>query len=281
VLEGRERFNPPGMPNGSWEVRIRDLDTKSETYGAIIEAVARPSADAEGYEIAYAIFPSNVKNRVPFTSPLAAPISQLNPELKDLSITPELAARHLFGEAVSQNRAWRKFLHNMTTEEVTSSFEAAHKIMSEPSYATFKANLDAYEEFGDYGAKPVHPGTNLIGPNARLAAESIFVRQYRAALVLLGRLVSPDMARGASEPVSLATAETNTRPGVYEKFVGASILNIGIFKLALDKVHSDYGGIPMKLAPGSRLEDGANPLADAWICNDTLGKIAKIWYLAG
>ena len=116
--------------------------------------------------------------------------------------------------------------------------------------------------------------------NAALAAESIFVRQYRAALVLLGRVTSPDMVRGAAAPLSLAEAQTNTRPGVYAIFVGAAINHIGIYKLGLDKVHSDYGGIPMKLAPGSRLEDNAVPVADAWRCNQTLGEIADSFYLS-
>lgn len=83
----------------------------------------------------------------------------------------------------------------------------------------------------------------------------MFVRQYRAALILLGRITSPEMAGGANQPESLtlAKASTNTRPGVYQTFVGAAINHVGIYKLGTDKVHSDYEGIPMKLAPGSRL----------------------------
>jgi hypothetical protein len=88
------------------------------------------------------------------------------------------------------------------------------------------------------------------------------------------------MKRGASQPLSLAQGATNTRPGVYAIFVGAAINHIGIYKLGLDKVHSDYGGVPMKLAPGSRLENDATPVADAWRCNQTLGEIANQYYLA-
>ncbi len=40
VLEGREEFNPDGMPNGSWEVRLRDIDPMSMSYGAVLRAVA-------------------------------------------------------------------------------------------------------------------------------------------------------------------------------------------------------------------------------------------------
>lgn len=90
------------------------------------------------------------------------------------------------------------------------------------------------------------------------------------------------MARDASDPssLSLVNSGTNTRPGVYNIFVGAAINHIGIYKLGLDKVHSDYGGIPMKLAPGSRLENDMSPIVEAWRCNQTLGEVADIYYLA-
>jgi hypothetical protein len=167
-----------------------------------------------------------------------------------------------------------------THSQLADEFETILAAIRHPVFSRFLSNLDAYEEFGDFGAKPTHPGTNLVGPNAKLAAESIFVRQYRAALVLLGRLSSPEMAKGAAQPLSLAQWQTNTRPGVYAIFVGAAINHIAIYKLGLDKVHSDYGGVPMRIAPGSRLEDGASPIADAWRCNQTLGEVADIFYLS-
>jgi hypothetical protein len=98
--------------------------------------------------------------------------------------------------------------------------------------------------------------------------------------MLLGPLTSPEMVLGAAAPMGLAGMTTNTRPGVYAIFVGAAVNHIGIYKLGLDKVHSDYGGIPMKVAPGSRLEDGATPVADAWRCNQTLGEVADVLYLS-
>ncbi len=92
-------------------------------------------------------------------------------------------------------------------------------------------------------------------------------------------LLSPLFGIRPAKPLSLAEWKTNTRPGVYAIFVGAAINHIAIYKLGLDKVHSDYGGIPMRLAPGSRLEDGATPVADAWRCNQTLGEVADMLYL--
>lgn len=166
------------------------------------------------------------------------------------------------------------------TADIDSGLDEVLNTISHPDFQRFRENLDEYEAFGDFGAKPTHPGINLVGPNAELAAESIFVRQYRAALVLLGCVTSADMARGAGQPLSLAKSVSNTRPGVYAIFVGAAVNHIGIYKLGLDKVHSDYGGIPMKLAPGSRLENEAKPIADAWCCNQTLGEIADMYYLS-
>jgi hypothetical protein len=162
----------------------------------------------------------------------------------------------------------------MKTREVDEEMRSILSLISHPDFARFRSNLDSYEDFGDFGPRCIHPGTNLVG-NTRLAADSIFARQYRSGLVLIGRVASPDMARGASAPMALSKSQTNTRAGVYGNFVGAAINNIAIYKLGLDKVHSDYGGLPMKVVPGSRLENGSEPLADAWKYNQALGEVAK------
>jgi hypothetical protein len=36
------------MPEGSWDVRIRDLDHQSPTYGSIIQATAAPTGSPRG-----------------------------------------------------------------------------------------------------------------------------------------------------------------------------------------------------------------------------------------
>jgi len=285
VLEGREEFNPSGLPDGSWEVRLRDIDPLSDSYGALLRATVQPTG-SEAYHVVYELRPAPekvAKVRVP--SPLHARIVDLNPALPDigddLKAFPQpvtVSGGALIGAKVEEHKivAKKPLLHS----ELATQFESILRAIRQPVFSRFLANLDVYEEFGDFGAKPTHPGTNLIGPNAKLAAESIFVRQYRAALILLGRLSSPEMAKGAAQPLSLTQWQTNTRPGVYAIFVGAAINHIAIYKLGLDKVHSDYGGVPMKLAPGSRLEDGAIPVADAWRCNQTLGEVADIFYLS-
>jgi hypothetical protein len=291
VLEGREEFNPSGMPEGSWEVRLRDIDSLSSSYGAILRGIVSPTG-AQGYELRYELRPAPKVAKSQIVSPLAQPISQINSDLPDLgsviSAFPEPITISEGNLSSSQSNADHHFeiKKPSTIALLDSNFSKIEETIRHPEFARFLSNLDAYEEFGDFGAKPTHPGTNLVGPNAKLAAESIFVRQYRSALVLFGRLTSPEMAFGATQPfggtkpLSLAEWKTNTRPGVYSIFVGAAINHVAIYKLGLDKVHSDYGGIPMKLAPGSRLEDGATPIADAWKCNQTLGEVADILYLS-
>lgn len=281
VLEGREIFNPEGQKDGSWDVRLRDLDPESGTYGAVACASVSPLGEAMTYQLDYEIMvPVRPIERVPILSPIGQSLATLNPALPDIG-----APLEAFGRPAGRGRSRRGRLSvalsgSMGTGDVSAAVDEMLAVISAKEFVQFRRNLDLYEAFGDFGSKAVHPGTNLVGPNQRLAAESIFVRQYRAALVLMGRISSPDMARGAARPVSLAEVPTNTRPGVYANFVGAAINNIGIYKLGLDKVHSDYGGVPMALAPGSRLETGVEPLQDAWRCNQTLGEMAKILYLA-
>jgi hypothetical protein len=256
VLEGREEFNPSGMRDGSWEVRLRDVDTMSRSYGAILRGIVEPFGD-QSYALRYELRPAPDISKTEIVSPLASPISRINAGLPDLgsdvSTFPSpvtISDGKLF--AADAKRDHRFAIKKAATRAMLDDqFANIQKTIRHPEFARFLANLDAYEEFGDFGAKPTHPGTNLVGPNARLAAESIFVRQYRSALVLFGRLTSPEMAFGAAKPLSLAEWKTNTRPGVYSIFVGAAINHVAIYKLGLDKVHSDYGGIPMVSARSS------------------------------
>jgi hypothetical protein len=284
VLEGREEFNPEGSSDGSWDVRLRDLDPLSPSYGSVIRATVSPLEEKMSYRVRFDLRPANPTPRQePIFSPIGASITALNPSLPDLgSPLAELPGPiGLRGsELVEAEHSLNTSISGaMNTKAVSSALASMLELIAAPQFERFRINLDAYEAFGDFGSKAVHPGTNLIGPNVQLASESIFVRQYRSALVLIGRISSPDMARGASEPRPLSEVTTNTRPGVYANFVGAAINNIGIYKLGLDKVHSDYGGVPMRLAPGSRLETGASPVRDAWRCNQTLGEVAKIFFL--
>jgi hypothetical protein len=284
VLEGYEQFNPEGTPDGSWEIRLRDVDPSSLAYGSIFRVRAVPS-DAQGqYDLHYEIRLDHSRDRVPIFSPLARRIAALSPSLPDLGAALEELPPpvRLDGGQLREHTQVEhslRFHLSMNRPQVDEILRPITELISHQQLATFRRNLDKYEAFGDFGPKAVHPGTNLIGPHRDLASEVIFARQYRAALCLLGRISSPDMAHGATQALPLTRSVTNTRPGVYEKFVNAAVNNVAIYKLGLDKVHSDYGGIPMGVAPGSRLETGAQPVADSWRCNQTLGEIANLFYL--
>ena len=284
VIEGYDQFNPEGTPDGSWEVRLRDLDASSAAYGSIFRINAQPGAKDGCYAIGYEMrMPEDLEPKE-IHSPLEGRITDLNPGLCDLGTSLENLPPvvHVHGEnlvAIDGENPPIDFSDAMSRIDVDQALSSMIDLISHQRMRVFRENLDRYEAFGDFGPKAIHPGTNLIGPNKELASESIFARQYRAALVFVGRVSSPDMARGAADPVSLAQAPTNTRPGVYEKFVTATINNVAIYKLGLDKVHSDYGGVPMALAPGSRMETGVEPAADAWRCNQTLGEVANLFYL--
>ena len=72
---------------------------------------------------------------------------------------------------------------------------------------------------------------------------------------------------------------TDPKPGVYTPFLTAYISNVEIYQLGLDKVHSDYGGIPMRLQPGSRLENGAQPIIDSSRVNRTIAELSFAFYV--
>jgi hypothetical protein len=153
-----------------------------------------------------------------------------------------------------------------------------------PEMSRWAANVRDYERFGDFRDKCVHPGVNLRGPHAQLASEYLLLRAYRSSMILLGPIFDPDMSaaatgnarfRGDPDPLSV-----DPKPGVYSPFLLAHILGIDIYQLGLDNVHSDYGGIPMKRAPGSRLENGIEPIADATRLNRTLAELAFAFYMS-
>ena len=111
------------------------------------------------------------------------------------------------------------------------------------------------------------PGTNLTGQYKQLASEYLLVRAYRASLVALGRAFDQDMIPDSDETVRRSSAKEplkcDPKPGVYAPFLSEYMLDNEIYQLGLDKVHSDYGGIPMNVEPGSSLETGIDPIFDS------------------
>ncbi|NES85630.1 MAG: hypothetical protein F6K10_31840 [Moorea sp. SIO2B7] len=155
-------------------------------------------------------------------------------------------------------------------------------IQTHDKYQTFKNNIVFYLRMGDFRDKCIHDGTNLTGPHPALASEFVLIRAYRKSLMMLGRIADHDMyahTKGGLSPMMASVPlTTDPKPGVYTPFLTAYISNVEVYQLGLDKVHSDYGGIPMQRAPGSRLETGAVPILDSSRVNRSLAEIAFAYY---
>src|SRR5216683_2416071 len=100
------------------------------------------------------------------------------------------------------------------------------------------------------------------------------------SMMLLGRAFSDEMSTATlSAAGPLRRGENDAKPGVYSLYVLAGVLGIQVYNLVLDKVYSDYGGVPMALAPGSRMETGIEPLADAGSALRTAADLAHAFFL--
>jgi hypothetical protein len=102
-------------------------------------------------------------------------------------------------------------------------------------------------------------------------------------MVLLGPIFDHHhMSSAAATGRSILKMSTplvlDPKPGVYAVFWLAYLLNVEMYQLSLDKVHSDYSGVPMRLAPGSRLESGATPVVDSTRLNRAVAELAFAFY---
>ena len=217
-------------------------------------------------------------DRVTIPSPLVVPINALNgtvPDIGDDVASFDDPSKYEKHGSLRQIVHWPAggIKHDTLFNELTRS-------LNDGAFKTWAANVKTYERFGDFRDKCIHPGTNLTGSNVQLASEYLLVRAYRASLVALGRAFDQDMIplptalSQEAEPLS-----RDPKPGVYSPFLNAYILDNEIYQLGLDKVHSDYGGIPMGLAPGSRLETGATPIFDATRANRSIAELAFAFYV--
>ncbi len=276
VFEMREQFTP----SGGFEVRIRDIDSESESFGTTLVCVSSPKP-GNAYSIRYELrAPAKVK-RVRVHSPLERSVSSIT-GLGDIGGPIDSCGEidaSLKGNPMSANIQW-----NGPKSSINASFADFDRILQDtPKFATFKDNALNYLRMGDFRDKCIHDGTNLTGPNPRLASEYLLIRAYRKSLIMLGRVIDADMYKhtlGMMSPVFGGNAiRTDPKPGVYTPFLTAYMANVEHYQLGLDKVHSDYGGVPMKQSPGSRLENGATPEVDATRLNRSLAEIAFAFYV--
>lgn len=276
TLEIRESFEE----NGSWKIRIRDIDEISPSYGAILIVNITPSKGRNGdlYDLSYILREPQISNKTKITSPLTDQISKLNPELAEIN-----ALENTLGEVaftpLNGTINWKS--SRVETEKFFQSFS---KELDAEKYAVFTKNVQDYQRFGDFRDKCIHPGINLTGSNPQLSSEFVMIRAYRASLIAGGRVFDNKMAKrdylesGFTLWNTSNPTEYDSKPGVYTPFLLGYILNIEWYQLGIDKVHSDYGGVPMKLAPGSKLENGIDAIVDSTRANKTLAELAIAFY---
>ena len=263
TLEIRESYNE----SGDWSISVRDIDFKSESYGSIVSSEIVVLDEVE-YKLTFSIFSTSTKACIPISSPLTSAISRVNEELSDIK-NGEKSLKTSFQHSAIISLA-------DSIEEVNDKMAPIRKVFRR--FKSWNANIQTYLRFGDFRDKCVHDGTNLTGENVQLASEYILIRAYRASLIELAAIGDPEMHK----IYGLKSMETgilsDPKPGIYTPFLSAYYLNIGIYRLGLDKVHSDYGGIPMKKAPGSKLETGIEPVYNSDRANRTLADLAAMFF---
>lgn len=271
TLEIREEFEE----DGSFEIRTRDVDGVSSTYGSVL--INRNRATSNGVKVSYELRrPPSVSKRT-ITSPVDSKITDQAKELVDLSSSPDS-----LGQIVNTGGGYNEFSGDFVSDgdnrKATENLDVYAKRIREIC-PDFMRNVKVYERMGDFRDKCIHPGVNLVGTNPQLASEFMPIRAYRMSLITLARIFDDEMCAGADKINMRNVMELDTKPGVYSIFLQAYALNIGIYQLGIDKVHSDYGGIPMKLKPGSRMENGTEPIVDATNLNRMLAFIAALYFV--
>lgn len=273
VLEIRESFDV----NGSMEVRMRDVDCSSSSFGTVIICQVNPVP--EGLNVDYAILEPGHVVKQKLTSPVLSSVSEqtglidLSADVECLGVPVNISGCKKFSCVF--------FCKNPNDLALSQLDDFSKKVRE--IYPQWTKNVEVYERMGDFRDKCIHFGTNLTGDEPALASEFVIIRAYRMSLITMARIFDVCMSAGAhqlniNKYKKSSSAILDTKPGVYAVFLSAYALNIGIYQLGLDKVHSDYGGIPMKIKPGSRLENGIEPIVDATNLNRMLALMAGVYY---
>lgn len=276
TLELREKF----YEDGSWDVKMRDLDYRSPSYGTAVTCTINLCKEAikRGYyRLVYEVYNPEISSRFMIVSPLSNKITSLDKQFADIS-----QANGRLGKLRIAHTIDLKI--KTLPEETADLLEPLVKRLEDTMYSTFAQNVEVYLRFNNFRYKCVHTGENLIGDRPKPASEYMAVHPCRASMILFGRLFDKTMEKvnhlkpGISLWTEQAPLSYDVKPAGYLVFILAHILNIEIYQLSLDKLHSDYGGVPMKLKPGSKLENEAQPVKNAYLANLTLAEIAVAFY---
>ena len=276
TLEMRETFDEEGF----FEIRVRDVDYESQSFGSTLIMSASPQPH-NYYSINYEMRVANQVEPAKLFSPLKAPITEIVNGFHDLSDAPDDLGKmdsNLPGNPINTKIKW-----NGKKSDINAAFKDFRNIFKNAQFEQWARNIQNYERMGDFRDKCIHDGTNLTGPNPDLASEFLLIRAYRASLIGLGVVADQEMTLHTKGDINLLSdsipVKTDPKPGVYSVFLSAFLNNIGIYQLGIDKVHSDYGGIPMTIAPGSRLEDASKPIVDSSRFNRALAELAFAFYV--
>lgn len=181
LLEMREEMNPGGLPSGSWDDRIRDLDRTSPTYGRILRIVVSPAVGQPNtYNVTYEI--RGTGSPAPLaqiTSPLTSPITQQDNRLVDIGVpASQLPA---IDSSIAGNPLSFSITPTASRSTVDQLFSTFSNSLRSAPFATWRNNFYKFESFGDLGLKSTHPGTNLIGPpeSVSIIQELLVFRAYR------------------------------------------------------------------------------------------------------
>lgn len=272
VLEIREGFDT----RGGWDVRTRDLDATSPSFGSIVQVKSHPLDDGR-YELTTTIYTLTPKRVVPVFSPIGSAVAELT-GLPDIASNDDELERYGYTKSMALKNL---SVHiGMPTDELKAKSEQIREHINSPFFAKLKSNISEYQRFGDFRDKAIHPGTNLTGDNPALMSELMTVRAYRASMIHLGWIFDEDMQPGPHREFDSGLPVTrNSKSGVYAIFLNAYISGVESYRLSLDKVHSDYSGVPLRRGAGSRMETGSVPILDADRANLALADLSLIFYL--
>lgn len=98
-------------------------------------------------------------------------------------------------------------------------------------------------------------------------------------MIFGGRSFAIEMGQAASVIGPLVPDQNDSKGNVYHLWVSGFTNGVALHRLIVDKIHSDYGGIPMALQPGSKIENGTQPIVDATEANRACAAIADALYL--
>lgn len=275
TLEIRERFDE----NGAWDVKMRDLDHRSASYGSVIACTVAPCLGVQdgNYRLSYELYDEQMGYGMVITSPLADQVTSVDGRLVDLSEPNSKLGVLRF--------SYTLYLHAKTQQDETVGLlKPAISMLQEERYTCFVQNVISLLKLGNCWSKCIHSGQNLAGNDVQVVSDYIKVHQGVASMILLGRIFDTKMAKSEYQKAGFSLWSEKApliydhKPGVYETFLLAYLANIELYQLVLDKVHSDYGGIPMRARPGSMLETGKTPIKSAYKANRTLAEIATALY---